>query len=175
MVEYGDALVSGRGALNPVRGIYWLEQAAKAGSSRAKFLLGRAYERDRGRDKRNFVAKDLALALLWLGRMAETGDSEAQWRLAMMMEQGTGLPSQQPDIAERYWRLAAYGGDAYAQVEFADRLRRGFVMSKQEYSSREAIVLLQRAMAQGSAQAAFALAQIIASASSVSTRVPSRR
>ena len=47
--------------------------------------------------------------------------------------------SPQPETAERYWRLAAYGGDAYAQVDFADRLRRGFLLVKQEYGSREAV------------------------------------
>jgi hypothetical protein len=70
------------------------------------------------------------------------------------------LLNPQPEIAERYWRLAAYGGSADAQVEFADRLRRGFLLVKQEYGEREAITLLQRAMSQGSPQAALALAQI---------------
>jgi TPR repeat protein len=161
MVEYGDALVEGRGVKNPRRGVEQLENAARAGSTRAKFLLGRVFEGGKpDRAGENHVYPDPTMALLWLGRMAEGGDSEAQWRLATLMEKGGGLPAQQPEIAERYWRLAAHGGDAYAQVEFAERLRRGFVLLKQEHSSREAIDLLQRAMAQGSAQAAYALAQI---------------
>jgi len=161
MVEYGAALVEGRGVKNPRRGVEQLENAAKAGSSRAKFLLGRIYERGKPDPiNENHVHTDQNLALLWLGRMAEAGDSEAQWRLATLLELGAGLPAQQPEIAERYWRLAAHGGDAYAQVEFAERLRRGFVLVKQEQSPREAIDLLESAMAQGSAQAAFALAQI---------------
>jgi len=98
--------------------------------------------------------------LLWLARMADSGDSEAQADLANFMQKGTGLTSKQPEIAERYWRLAAYGGNAYAQVNFAEQLRRGFVLVKQEYGSREAIELLERALSQGSAQAALALAQI---------------
>lgn len=161
MVEYGEALVYGRGPSNPRRGVEWLEKAAKAGSSRAKYVLGRIYETGRNDSRaENTVGRDRNLSLLWYGRMADSGDSEAQWRLALLMESGEGLPSQQPEVAERYWRLAAHSGDAYAQVEFADRLRRGAVMGKQEYSPREAIDLFERAMAQGSAQAAFKLAQI---------------
>lgn len=45
-----------------------------------------------------------------------------------MLEQGRGLPNPQPEIAERYWRLAAYGGDPDAEVEYANRLRKGAVV-----------------------------------------------
>jgi len=166
MVELGDALINGRGLTqNPRRGIEWLQRAADAGSVRAKFLLGRTYYlgkicRCGAEDSPNSQRKDPDLALLWFGRVAETGDSEAQRILAQIMETGIGLLNPQPEIAERYWRLAAYGGSATAQVEFADRLRRGFLLVKQEYGEHEAITLLQRAMSQGSPQAALALAQI---------------
>jgi hypothetical protein len=98
--------------------------------------------------------------LLWFGRVAETGDSTAQRWLAIMMEEGVGVPGQQPEIAERYWRLAAHGGSSLAQVEFAERLQRGVALIKQEYGEQEAVNLLQRAMSQGSAEAALRLAQI---------------
>ena len=161
MVELGDALTAGRAVKNPRRGVEWLQRAADAGSARAKYLLGLTYYWGRAGDSlTNMVREDESLALLWLGRMAENGDSEAQAFLAQMMQSGEGLTSPQPEIAERFWRLAAYGGSAFAQVSFADRLRRGFVLMKQEYGSREATDLLERALAQGSAQAALALAQI---------------
>src|SRR5436853_5863906 len=161
MVELGDALTRGRGVRNPRRGVEWLQRAADSGSPRAKFLLGLTYYWGRpGDTQANSVREDESLALLWLGRMAETGDNDAQAFLAQMMQSGEGLTNPQPEIAERFWRLAAYGGSAFAQVNFADRLRRGFVLVKQEYGSREAIDLLERALAQGSAQAALALAQI---------------
>jgi uncharacterized protein len=162
MVEVGEALVRGRGvAANPRRGIEWLQRAADAGSQRAKFLLGYFYYLGvNGKTATMSVPEDEPLALLWMGRTAEQGDSDAQSWLAQFMQDGTGMTSAQPEVAERFWRLAAYGGSAYAQVNFADRLRRGFVMVKQEYGQREAIDLLERALSQGSAQAALALAQI---------------
>lgn len=161
MVELGDSLTRGRGVLNPRRGVEWLQRAADAGSTRAKFLLGMTYYFGRqGNTAPTTVPEDEPLALLWLARMAESGDSEAQANLAYFMQSGSGLTSPQPEIAERYWRLAAYGGSSYAQVNFAERLRRGFVLVKQEYGSREAIELLERALSQGSAQASLALAQI---------------
>lgn len=166
MVELGDALINGRGqAQNPRRGLEWLQRAADAGSVRAKFLLGMTYLKGKvcgcgGEDSPNSQRQDPDLALLWFGRVAETGDSDAQAILARIMERGIGLLNPQPEIAERYWRLAAYGGSASAQFEFADRVRRGFLLIKQEYGEHEAITLLQRAMSQGSPQAALALAQI---------------
>ena len=153
MVELGDALINGLGQTrnNPRRGIEWLQHAADAGSVRAKYLLGMTYYygkvcRCGGEDSPNTQRRDLDLALLWLGRVAETGDSSAQAMMANMMENGIGLLNPQPGIAERYWRLAAYGGSEDAEFEFADRLRRGFLLVKQEYGEDEAITLLQRAM-----------------------------
>jgi TPR repeat protein len=166
MVELGDALLNGRGqAQNPRRGMEWLQRAADAGSVRAKFLLGLNYLRGKpctcgGEDSPNSLQQDPDLALLWFGRVAETGDSDAQAILARIMETGIGLLNPQPEIAERYWRLAAYGGSASAQFEFADQLRQGFLLVKQEYGDQEAITLLQRSMSQGFPQAALALAQI---------------
>lgn len=165
MVEAGDALINRRGVWNPRRGVELLQRAADAGSARAKFLLGMTYSKGAmarrvNENSANSVRRDLGLALLWFGRMAETGDSQAQALLAESMQTGEGLSAPQPEVAERYWRLAAQGGSATAQVTFAERLRRGFVLVKQEYGAREAISLLQRAMSQGSAQAALALAQI---------------
>jgi TPR repeat protein len=139
MVELGDALINGRGqAQNPRRGLEWLQRAADAGSVRAKFLLGMTYLKGKicgcgGEDSPNSQRQDPDLALLWFGRVAETGDSDAQAILARIMERGIGLLNPQPEIAP---------------------------MVKQEYGEHEAITLLQRAMSQGSPQAALALAQI---------------
>ena len=165
MVEMGRALVRGQGISNPRRGMEWLQAAANQGSSRAKYLLGIYYilgapDRSQGSEGVNSVQPDLTLALLWLGRLADTRDIDALSLLARVMQDGSGLSSPQPEIAERYWRLAAYGGDASAQATFADRLRRGFALVKQEYGAREPIILLERAVTQGSAHAALALAQI---------------
>jgi hypothetical protein len=114
------------------------------------YWLGRFYDRRR----------DPQLALLWYGRAAEAGYSDAQVKVAQIMEKGDGLPSPQPEIAQRYWRLAANHGDSFAQVEFADKLRNGLLLVKEEYGQGEVVTLLTRAMSQGSAHAAVALAQI---------------
>jgi TPR repeat protein len=166
MVELGDALKIGRGLTldrnNPRRALEWYQRAADAGSLRAKLQLGLTHlfgSQARG-DGSNSVPPDYGLALLWLARVADAGDPTAQFWLALMMEGGVGLPTPQPEIAERYWRLAAHGGLSGAQVAFAERLQRGFVLIKQEYGESEAVNLLQRAMSQGSPQAALRLAQI---------------
>jgi uncharacterized protein len=163
MVEYGAALTYGRGVpLNRRRGVEWLQRAADAGSVRAKDELGWAYWRGcsyRCQDVSD-VKRDPDLALLWFARVAETGDADAQAIMAQMTERGMGLLNPLPEVAERYWRLAAYGGNPYAQYEFADRLRRGFLLVKQEYGEHEVVTLLQRAMSQGAPEAALALAQI---------------
>jgi TPR repeat protein len=169
MFEHGLDLIYGRGVLpSPRRGIEWLQRAAEAGSNRAKYWLGRTYltgriaYRSGEEDSANTVRPDPTLALLWLGRVGEAKDEPAALaRLATLMEDGRGLPNPQPEIAERYWRLAAHGGYSNAQAEFADRLRRGLILVKQEYGPQEAIDLLHRAISQGSPQAALALAQII--------------
>ena len=168
MVEHGLALKTGRGQpfsrANPRRAVEWLLRAADAGSLRAKFELGKIYQRGAycncDEDTTTNVNRDSELALLWFSRAAEAGDTDAQVRVALIMEAGTGLPSPQPGIAERYWRLAARSGDAYAQVELANRLHSGLLLVKEEYGEKEVINLLKRAMSQGSAQAAVELAHI---------------
>jgi TPR repeat protein/uncharacterized protein (UPF0335 family) len=169
MVEHALALKTGRGQPfsrpNPRRAVDWLQRAADAGSVRAKYELGWIYQWGarcycgEGQSP-NDVARDSELALLWFSRAAEAGDTTAQVRVAQIMESGAGLPRPQPEIAERYWRLAARSGNAFAQVEFANRLHSGLLLVKEEYGEKEVINLLKRAMSQGSAQAAVELAHI---------------
>src|ERR1700704_5425413 len=81
MVELGDALRYGRGLTrkNPRRGVEWFQRAADAGSARAKVRLGQVYFSGSGdvREDSNNIAPDYSLALLWFGRVAESGDSMA--------------------------------------------------------------------------------------------------
>ncbi|MGO9327126.1 MAG: caspase family protein [Steroidobacteraceae bacterium] len=153
MVEWGLALQWGRGinGTHPLLAREQLQRAADAGSIRAERELAWIYYRSK---------RDPDLALLWFTRAAEAGDTPSQVHVAQLLEDGEGLPSPKPEIAERYWRLAAHGGDAFAEVQFADRLRRGFLLVKEEYGQQEIISLLEHALSQGSAQAAVALAQI---------------
>jgi TPR repeat protein len=171
MVEYGESLYVGLGRSsgrtrgpNPRRGVEQLKLAAQAGSVKAEQDLGFIYLNGHPcfgcATQSNAIIPDPALAMLWFARAAEAGDATSQVQLALMMEKGIGLPSRQPEIAERYWRLAAHSGDPYAEFEFANRLRRGLLVVKQEFGEEEPVVLLKRAMSQGSSQAALALADI---------------
>jgi TPR repeat protein len=168
MVEVGQALWLARGVSprNPRRAVEWLQRAAEAGSNNAKFDLGVHYFwgfrmlDENNEPQPSSVLADETQSLLWFGRAAESGDPASQRQLAYLMGEGFGLPNPQPEISERYYRLAARGGDEDAEIDFADRLRLGRVLVKPENGSEEAIDLLQRALSQGSARAARRLALI---------------
>lgn len=162
MVQLAWHLRWGQGvAADPRRAEENLKRAADAGSVFAKRDLGEMYRSggERGAQPKQ-VKRDPQLALLWLSRAADEGDSFARNRVAYLLAEGEGLPSPQPELAERFWRLAAHGGESQAQFEFADRLRNGSVLIRPEFGSEEAISLLERALTQGSAPAALWLAQI---------------
>jgi uncharacterized protein len=169
MVESADALFYGRGVSpNPRRAVELAERAADSGSDVAKFNLGRYYLW--GRNVYDYKTGELLTsislpfdeteALLWWGRAAADNNPAAQYWMAWMMERGYGLPSPQPEIAERYYRLAAHGGNEDAEIELARRLLAGRMLVKPENGSNEAIDLLTRALSHGSARAANMLAEI---------------
>jgi TPR repeat protein len=176
MIEFGDALRWGTGLClnNPKRAVEWYQRAADIGANRAKLKLYEIYDsgatqrvkvqfpecRQAKANASNNVRPDSTLALLWLGRVAQTSNSAAQAYLAEKMEEGYGMPASQPAIAERYWRRAAYAGSEYAEVELAERLRNGVILVKEEYGSEEVISLLERAKSQGSPRATLYLGQI---------------
>ena len=167
MVETADALFYGRGvAQNPRRGVEWAQRAAESGSDIAKFNLGYYYfsgntlYSSAGELASSSVLADDTQALLWWGRAAAENNPAAQYFMAQMMERGYGLPSPQPEIAERYYRLAAHGGNEDAEIELARRLLAGRMLVKPENGANEAIDLLTRALSHGSARAANLLADI---------------
>jgi TPR repeat protein len=167
MVEVGEDLWYARGvdARNPRRAVEWLQRAAAAGSNDAKYDLGIHYffgflHYENNEINPISVKPDRSQALLWFARAAENGDPASQYELAYLMENGWGLPNPQPEISERYYRLAAKGGNEDAEIDFADRLLSGHVLVKPENGSEEVIDLLQRALSHGSARAAQRLAKI---------------
>ncbi len=163
MVQVGFSLWIGTGVRDPdpVRAIEWLRRAANAGSDEAKRYLGIVYLLGRrGASDDRTVQADPAQALLWFAQAAEEGDSDAQLFLAKMLEEGSGLTTQQPQLAERYWRLAAYNGNVDAQVEFAERILSSRVLLKPENGPGEVVQLLQQAMTLGSSRAALRLAKL---------------
>jgi uncharacterized protein len=168
MVGAANALFDGRGVgKNPRRAVEWAVRAANSGSVEAKLRLGWFYFNGRlvfdsqtNEKSPNSLERDYTQALLWFGRAAEENNSAAQYNLGFMMERGNGLPGPQPEIAEKYYRLAAHGGDEDAEFELARRLRAGVMLAKPENGDSEALDLLRRALSHGSARAAEALAEI---------------
>ena len=61
-----------------------------------------------------FEAKHFARAARLLSPLAEQGDVEAQYRMAIMMQNGLGMTAN-PDLAYRYMRRAAEAGHGLAQ------------------------------------------------------------
>ena len=111
-------------------------------------------------DPAKSVDQDTGTALLWYGRAAAENYPAAQRVLGIRMGNSEGLPAAQPEIAERYFRLAANGGDENAEIELAKRLIAGKVLVKPENGSTEAIDLLNRALSHDSSRAALELAKI---------------
>jgi uncharacterized protein len=136
------------------RAVEWYRRAVDEGSVRARLDLGMLYYKGLHGDDHP------GQALLWFGRAAAAGDATAEYLLARIMESGKGLAKPEPEIAERYWRLAADAGDSDAQIELAERLRDHRMLIKAQDDPREAVTLLQRAMSQGSPRAALDLARI---------------
>jgi TPR repeat protein/uncharacterized protein (UPF0335 family) len=177
MVEVAWSLWRGQGvSANPRRAVEWAQRGADAGSTKAKLALGLFYlfgytipkgsvdsdtnNTDVVDTDPNSVFPDPTQALLWFGRAAAENDPTAQYWMAFMMENGEGLPIAQPEIAARYYRLAAHGGDEDAEIDLAERLRSGRIMGNPENGTNEVIDLLNRALNQGSTRAALDLAEI---------------
>jgi TPR repeat protein len=167
MEETANALFYGRGvAQNPRRAVEWAQRAADSGSDVAKLNLGMYYfggykiYNNAGELASSSLLPDQTQALLWWGRAAADNNPTAQYNMALLMERGYGLPSPQPEIAERYYRLAAHGGNEDAEIELARRLIAGRMLVKPENGTNEAIDLLNRALSHGSARAAKMLADI---------------
>ena len=165
MTDVAEMLWYGRGVdSSPRRAVDWAERAADAGSDAAKLALGYYHYWGRqlfkqGQVAADSVSPDRGQALLWFARAAADNNSDAQYNVAYMMELGYGLPNPQPETAERYYRLAAHGGDEDAEIELAKRLRSGRILVKPENGASEAIDLLNRALSHGSARAAEMLAE----------------
>jgi TPR repeat protein len=168
MVEVGNALRTGLGLAsnNPMRAMQWYQRAAESGSTRAMVELGKSYlngivsERAGATDRSSDVEPDPGTALMWFARAADAGDATAQAFVARMLQDGAGAPNSQPEVAGRYWRMAAHGGNRFAQVELSDQLRRGLVPATEEHGTQEGVELLRLAMVQGSPRAALSLAQV---------------
>ena len=99
-------------------------------------------------------AGDYAAALAEFTPLAEGGDSEAQYQLAILHNEGLGT-ARDEDEAARWFRMAADQGLAQAQLSLGQMYAYGQGV---EYDSVEAVVWYRRAAEQGLAEAQVALA-----------------
>ena len=118
-------------------------------------LLGQTYTRGamarRANEKAvNQVRSDPNLRCCGSGVSRSAATPRAQAILADRMQNGYGLSAPQPEASERYWRLAAQGGNAPTgdvRGPYAPRLRPG--ESRNMGAENEGIKLLQQVMSQG--------------------------
>ena len=113
-------------------------KAAEAGDARAQFNLGFSYYL-------GVPAKDYAEAARWFRKSADQGGVLAQQFLALMYEEGRGVPQ---DLAEaaRWYRKAADQGDATAQFALGGMYAHGQGVA-QDYA--EAVRWYRKAADQG--------------------------
>jgi TPR repeat protein len=124
---------------------------ARAGSARAQFGLGVAYERGGAG-----LAQDPQRAAEWYGRAARQGHRDAQTNLGRMYAEGRGVP-RDPSRAAMWWRKAARAGQAVAQYNLALSLYqgRGAVLDR-----GRAVTWMRRSAGRGLAAAQFALGEM---------------
>jgi len=93
---------------NIAEAVYWYEQAAEQGHSRAQWLLGACYSQGLG------VSADTEKAEFWLLKSAQSGDAEGQYSLG-------GFYFMLPDIVKaEYWLgLAAEQNHVEAKAALA--------------------------------------------------------
>lgn len=98
---------------------------------------------------RELQQNNYASALYEFRQAAETGNPDAQYRLATMYQQGVGTP-EKADRADKWYRLAADSGHPTAQMQLANRYL-------QNDNDGDAARWYERAAAQGEAPAQFRL------------------
>ena len=141
-----------------------LLRAAEANVAEAQHFLAMIYENGNG------VERDLAKAAYWYGRTAAQGDREAQLTYAMIRALGKGVEA---DIADAcHWAtLSLHNGNEKAHQtlqiirtqanEAAGAATEAFTAAHRAGDADEALRQLRRAAECGSANAQFALFQLL--------------
>lgn len=144
--EYAGPLFSDRGRSASPRLLDWLQRVAERGDPYAQLLLGTLrLELDR-------PPADPEAARQWLGRAADAGVAEAQYRLAQLLE-------DQPPRVVALLAAAAAQSHAEANRQLGDFYAKGFTVPR---SPERAIGYYQRAVDAGSVAARNALAWLLA-------------
>jgi TPR repeat protein len=135
-------------------GVYWSLKAAEQGNAKAQFHLAQIYHRG-GRSIKNL--KDMDKALAYYNQSAEGGYTNAYMLLALIYQEGDGVP--QDDVAAAKWfRKFAETGNASGQFDFAEILAAGRGVEKDEVSAFD---WFSKSAAQGNKYAQYEMAQML--------------
>lgn len=148
MRNLGNMHANGRGVPHDLaKAEQYLKQAAQAGNVDALTNLGYMFEHQH---------RDYAQARMWYEKAAAKRQSDAEFNLALMYEEGRGVPADQKTALEWY-RRAAEDGDRDAQYTLGQALIAGDVLPADQ---PRAIEWLGQSAAQGLAKAQFRLGEI---------------
>jgi hypothetical protein len=117
---------------------------AKVGDEEAQLSVGLAY--DTGKD----VKPDKTAAVVWYRRAAEQGSTEAQFRLARIMQEGAKGVEAKPEVAAKLYLNAAKQGHVAAQNWYGYCLQHGLGVTANE---AEAVTWYRKAADAGMAAA----------------------
>jgi uncharacterized protein len=121
----GVMYAAGRGRpADPKRAVELLEMAAKADEMQAAYDLAQLYA-----DPLGYQVRDVAKAVYWMGKAADSGLVEAQLDFAMMLFKGRGLPADRKRAAW-YFTIAAERGNPIAQNRLAHLYAEGVVYKR---------------------------------------------
>lgn len=93
---------------HPVKGLYWLQQAADRGHEYAAYRLGKEYLTGEN------ISKDTTRAAAYLRQAAEQANPYAQYLLGKLYLMGEGVPKDK-DAAQYWFSVAERNGHAYAE------------------------------------------------------------
>ncbi len=148
----------------------FLTRAAEAGEAKAQHFLAMMYENGNG------APRDLARAAYWYGRAAEQGDREVRLTYAMILALGKGV---EQDIAAacHYATLSFHQGNANAlqalriiRAQAVEAAADAIAASRASHDAGNDVAAaeqLRRAAECGSADAQYALAQMLLSGQGV--------
>jgi TPR repeat protein/serine/threonine protein kinase len=138
------------------KAVTWCQKAANAGYAPADAhlpalwtALGEAYFFGRGKEK------NIARAEEWARKGADKGNREAQYRVAMILDQGLNGPAK-PEEAASYYQKASDQGHALAKLHLADLYDRGRGVTMNKFT---AFRLYEQSGDLGNSQAMLRVAQ----------------
>lgn len=137
--------------------------AATDGNPAAQMLLGQLYFNGEG------VEKDIAHALYWYNRSADSGFADAQYRLGILYHDGAPGIQKNLDLAYIYLNQALKSGrkDALEKLEWLHKTDRGIVVNL-----NDDVEVLKQVASSGNQKARFLLSQKMIKGADVPQDIP---